>query len=145
MSGITVSIDIPAPPREVWDDVADLASHVEWMADAHRVEFLTEAHSGVGTRMEVETRFGPLRTTDIMQITGWEAPTTMAVTHQGLFTGTGEFRLEERYGGTRFTWTEQIEFPWFFGGSLGAWIAKPVFRWVWRRNLSRLRARFKSP
>ena len=80
-----------------------------------------------------------------MVFTAWDEPTRMAVRHTGLFTGTGEFTLEEAGAeATRITWREEIVFPWYFGGPLGAWAARPIFRWVWRRNLRRLRDRVTS-
>ncbi len=140
---VVVQIEIPAPIERVWEEAADVASHVEWMADAHRLDFLSGQTEGVGTRVEVETRFGPLRTTDVMEFTAWDPPRRMAVRHQGLFTGTGEFLFEPTGpGATTMTWQERIDFPWFFGGKLGAWAARPVFGWVWRRNLRRFRERF---
>lgn len=146
MTPLTVSVLIPAPPERVWEDVSDLASHREWMTDARSIEFPDGTRRGVGTRMAVETRFGPLRTTDLMEVTAWETGRRIAVVHRGLFTGHGEFRLEAAdAGGTRFTWSERIEFPWFFGGRLGARLARPVLRWVWSRNLDRLRDRFTTP
>ena len=143
--GVVVSIEIPAPRDRVWSEVTRLADHVEWMADAESIEFVGDQTEGAGTRMRVATAFGPLRTTDLMEFTAWEPPHRMAVGHEGLFTGTGEFLLEEAGPeATRFTWREHIVFPWFFGGPVGAWMARPVFRWVWRRNLHRLRARFTT-
>jgi hypothetical protein len=116
------------------------------MADAHSIEFPGGTHRGVGTRMEVETRFGPLRTTDLMEVTAWEPGRRIVVDHRGLFTGRGEFLLEpDDAGSTRFTWTEHIEFPWYFGGRAGALLARPIFRRVWSRNLNRLRNRFTTP
>jgi carbon monoxide dehydrogenase subunit G len=115
------------------------------MADARSIEFLSGSRSGPGTRMAVDTRFGPLRTRDVIEITGWEPERRIAVRHRGLFTGAGEFRLEDHDGGTRFTWTEEIRFPWWLGGRLGALAARPLFGWVWRRNLGRLRSRLSSP
>ena len=141
---VIVSVDLPAPPDEVWEEVARLEDHVEWMADAERIDFVGEQQRGTGTRMEVETRFGPLRTTDVMEVTEWVPGERMAVVHRGLFTGEGAFTLTPQEGGTRFTWTERIFFPWFFGGPIGAWFARPVFGWVWRRNLRRLRERFTA-
>jgi carbon monoxide dehydrogenase subunit G len=142
---ITVRLCIPASLEAVWDELADLSSHVEWMADAHALRFLTDRRSGVGTRLEVDTRFGPLRTTDVMEFTEWDPPHRMAVRHEGLFTGVGEFTLTADGDATALRWREQISFPWYFGGGLGAWAAQPVFRWVWRRNLRRLRERLISP
>ena len=146
MSGVTVSVDLDASPEEVWADIEQIDKHVEWMADAESITFVTDERRGAGVKAEVATRFGPLRTTDVMEFTAWEPPHRMAVRHVGLFTGTGAFTLTETTPGrTRFTWSETIVFPWFFGGPIGAWFARPVFRWVWRRNLSRLQARFNAP
>jgi len=144
MSHIAVSTHIAASRDQVWEEVANLENHIEWIADAHAIEFLTEMHSGVGTRMEVETRFGSFRTTDVMEITAWDEGERMAATHQGRFTGQGAFTLEPEDGGTRCSWTEEIRFPWFFGGPIGAWAARPIFSWVWRHNLRRLRSGFSA-
>ena len=59
MARITQSIDIDAPLDVVWNEAADLPSHVDWMADAESIEFQTEQRSGVGTVMKVETVVGP--------------------------------------------------------------------------------------
>ena len=69
---IEITTTIPAPLETVWSDVSRLDTHVEWMADASRIDFPDGRRSGTGTRMEVETRVGPLRTTDVMEITEWE-------------------------------------------------------------------------
>jgi uncharacterized protein YndB with AHSA1/START domain len=140
---IEITTTIPAPLETVWSDVSRLDTHVEWMADASRIDFPDGRRSGTGTRMEVETRVGPLRTTDVMEITAWEPLHRIAVHHRGLVTGSGEFVLEPIDSqSTRFTWRESLRLPWFFGGPLGAIVARPLLQAVWRRNLKRLRARF---
>ena len=145
MSDVVVSIDIDAPRQQVWDDVARLDTHVEWMADADRIDFLTPYTSGPGVAMEVATSFGPFRTKDRMEVVAWVPPERIEVVHVGLFTGRGAFELASLSATrTRFTWQETIRFPWYFGGRIGASVARPVFRWVWRRNLRRLAARFSD-
>jgi carbon monoxide dehydrogenase subunit G len=141
---VTVSIEkvIDAPLQRVWDDVADLASHVEWMADAESITFLTDQRSGAGTTMEVLTRVGPLKTTDIMEFTEWEPPHRMAIRHKGLITGIGSFNLESDGDATRFIWAEDLSFPWYLCGTITATIAAPVLKLIWRRNLKALAARF---
>jgi len=142
---VIVSVDIAAPLDAVWAEAADLASHVEWMADAETIEFLTESRSGVGTRMAVETKVGPLTTTDIIEVTEWVESQTIGVIHSGVVTGTGAFMLEQLNADTtRFTWREQLSLPWFFGGPIGGIVARPIFGWIWRRNLSRLKARLET-
>ena len=137
--GATVAVLIDAPLERVWAAVADLASHVDWMADAERIDLTGPQHEGVGTLMKVLTRIGPLTTTDVMEVTVWEPPRRIAVAHKGLVSGTGEFRLDPVAGGVVVTWAEQLDFPWQFGGLLGAALTRPLFRWIWKGNLKRLR------
>ena len=139
---IEVSVDLPQPPSVVWADVERLETHVEWMADAESIEFDGELRRGEGTVMNVLTKVGPLQTTDVIRVVGWDPPRKIAVHHEGVVTGTGEFELEPIATGTRFTWREQLDLPWFFGGRFGAIVAEPVLAWVWRRNLARLASRF---
>jgi carbon monoxide dehydrogenase subunit G len=142
---VRVSIDIPAPRQAVWDEVAIIERHVEWMVDAERIDFLTDEHTGRGTEIAVVTRVGPFRTTDHMTFTEWQPPATMAVEHRGLFTGFGRFSLESLGPRlTRFSWEEVIRFPWYLGGPLAAFVAQPILRRIWRHNLERLAGRFSA-
>lgn len=144
---IKVRTTLAAPPEHVWADLADIAGHVDWMHDAVAIRFVDDRTSGVGTRFECDTRVGPFRTTDVMEITEWKPGKAMGVQHTGLVTGKGRFTLRKaRGGGTRFTWSERIRFPWLLGGPITAIAAKPVLHWVWKRNLRDLAARFeRSP
>ena len=138
MSRIKIHTTIDAPPATVWARLADIADHVSWMADAAAIRFTGERRSGVGTRFECDTRVGPLRTTDVMEVTEWRERRAMGVRHDGLVTGTGRFLLRRaRRGRTRLTWAEDLRFPWWLGGPVGAIAAAPVLRAVWRGNLRR--------
>lgn len=141
MVGIMVATIIPAAPAAVWDELAALERHAEWMAEAERIEFTGEQRSGVGTGMEVVTRVGPLRTVDRMVVDRWEEGRVIGVIHRGLVAGEGLFTLEAVAAGCRLTWQEHLRFPWFLGGRLGAWLAKPVLRRIWAANLDRLAQR----
>lgn len=145
MKPIRVAVEVPLPPEVVWAELERLEDHPRWMADAIAVEFEDERRRGVGTRIRVATRIGPLRTTDVMEFTEWDSPVAMGVTHQGLFKGTGRFSLEPIDRGTRFTWTETVRFPWFLAGPIGAWAARPILTRVWRGNLRRLQFRLTDP
>lgn len=144
---VVVSVTIPAPPDEVWDDIADIASHSEWMTDAESIRFLSTGRAGTGTRIEVATRVGPFRLRDVMEFTTWDPPHTMGIRHQGLVSGTGTFTLvgDDSPGGaqTRFLWEERLRFPWYLGGRLTAHAAVPVLGYIWKRNLDHLAARFE--
>ena len=142
---VVVSTIIERSPEEVWADVRDIDSHVTWMQDAAEIRFLTTHREGTGTRFECDTKVGPLSLTDVMEITAWEDERRMGVRHVGLVEGTGEFTLMELPGDrTEFRWEEDLSFPWFMGGPIGAFFARPVLRWIWRRNLARLKARIEA-
>ncbi len=139
---IQVAIDIDAPIDTVWDDLAQLETHSEWMRDADSIEFVGEQRQGVGTKIRVPTRIGPLRTVDEIEFTSWEPPTLMAISHRGLFTGTGDISLRTTAAGTIVTWREEVQFPLRFAGPLGEFVAAPILRLVWKSNLKRLAGRF---
>ena len=142
MAAITVSADYAVTPEQLWATLEPIERHVEWMADAESIEFLTAAHRGVGTRFVCVTKVGPIRLRDVLEITAWEQGRLMGVRHDGLVTGTGRFTLEplDDDRRTRFTWREELTFPWWLGGPVGERIGgQAVMRRIWRGNLERLR------
>ena len=140
---VTVSIDIDAPVDEVWADVADMASHAEWMADAESISFAGERRSGVGAVLIVPTRVGPLTTEDWIIVTEWVERERMGVIHVGIVSGVGAFTLHDLGGGrTRFVWDEDLVLPLTLGGPIGEVFAKPIVTAIWKGNLRRLAARF---
>ncbi|MBT8199750.1 MAG: SRPBCC family protein [Acidimicrobiia bacterium] len=137
---VSVSVPLQVSIGEAWEKLSDLEDHVNWMADAERIDFEGELRSGPGVTMHVLTRIGPFSTTDVIKVVEWEPPRLIRVDHTGLFTGHGAFHLAPMGdSATLFTWEEEILFPWYLGGPIGAGFAKPVLTLVWKRNLSRLR------
>jgi Polyketide cyclase / dehydrase and lipid transport len=123
----------------VWARLADIADHVQWMADARAIRFTGERCSGAGTRFECDTRIGPLRTTDVMEVTEWREGRSLGVRHTGIVSGAGRFVLGGAGPGrTRITWDERLRFPWWLGGPATGLVAAPVLRRMWRGNLRRL-------
>lgn len=140
---VVVATTINVTPDQLWATLEPIETHVEWMADAESIEFLTEQRRGVGTRFECLTKVGPIRLRDIMEITAWEPAQRMGVRHHGIVTGVGEFTLGPADDGraTRFTWEESLVLRWWFGGALGErLVLRHVMGAIWRRNLRRLKA-----
>lgn len=154
MSDVTVSIDLDASPSQVWQIVEPIERHVDWMADAVAIRFETEQERGVGTKFLCDTKVGPIRLTDKMEITQWQPALdagdghtavdgVMGVSHTGIVTGSGVFTIEPLAGGrrTKFTWSEDLDFPWYLGGRLGEVIGgRFVLGFIWKRNLRALEA-----
>ena len=146
MARLRVRVLLDASPAEVWADVRRIATHPEWMQDAVAIRFTGDRTEGEGTTFDCDTKVGPFRLTDRMEITSWVPEREMGVRHVGLVTGTGRFTLRpRRRGRTRFTWSETLVFPWWMGGPIGAWAAVPVLTLVWRRSMRNLAARHRRP
>ena len=138
---ISLTAVFDAPLERVWAELADLASHAEWMSDAGYVEFLSESRQGVGTLIRAATEVGPIRLEDTMKVTEWEEGRRITVDHVGLVGGSGTFQIRPVDGKTELRWVETLIFPWWLGGSITAWVARLVLSRIWRGSLENLRAR----
>jgi carbon monoxide dehydrogenase subunit G len=141
MPSITVSTEIDATVDHVWNIVEPIETHVQWMHDAQAIRFTGEQQRGVGTKFVCDTKVGPFRLQDKMDITEWSPPHVMGVRHEGLVTGNGRFELTaiDHDRRTRFTWSETLRFPWWMGGPVGAAVGAKLLAAIWRRNLRLLR------
>jgi len=144
---LSVSGDAAAPYERVWDLLTDWDRHDEWM-------FATTAigGSGTGARLEARTAVGPIGFTDSMVITGWYPPRNgragrCVVRHTGkLIKGVGGFEVRPLDdGGSRVTWTEDVDLPLGVLGEIG-WVgAEPAIRAVLRVSLWRLARLAEAP
>jgi len=148
MSEIRVAIEIDATPARVWEVVEPVENHVDWMHDAVAIRFTGEQTRGVGTEFLCDNKVGPIKLVDRMEITEWVPGEVMGVRHIGLVTGSGRFTLEpiDLDRRTRFVWQEELTFPWWLGGPVGAYIGgKVVLRAIWNRNLRGLKQLVEQP
>ena len=138
MASITVVARYPVGPALVWRELRAIDRHVQWMSDAVAITFDSEQREGVGTSFRCTTKVGPFVTHDRMKITVWRENATMGVEHAGLIRGRGVFELRADGTETVVTWREDLYFPWWALGPLGAFVARPVLRAIWTRNLRTL-------
>jgi hypothetical protein len=110
----TAVVDTPAPPERTWKAVTDWPSHGRW-TPLTRVRVLTPAASGVGARFVGRTGIGPLAFDDPMEVVEWREPFDGVPGHcrvvkQGrVVLGEAWFDVSQRPGGSRVSWTEDIE------------------------------------
>ena len=144
MPELTVSVDVEAPPQQVWRALVDWERQGEWMpmtdvrvvgGDRHREGGHVEARTGLpvgGGR-----HLGVL---DSLEITGWYPPHRVEVLHTGrVVRGPGIFEVRSRAAGATVIWTELLDLPL---GALGraAWpVIKPVAAFVLHLGLNRFR------
>jgi carbon monoxide dehydrogenase subunit G len=138
------SIEIGAPPADVWAELERLEDHVEWMADAASLTFTTAHTRGIGVAFDCLTKVGPFTLVDAMTVTEWEPGRALAVRHVGIVTGTGRFSIEPVGADrSRLTWSEDLRTPWWMGGRPGWAVAGRVMAHIWSGNLRRLAARIE--
>ncbi len=138
MALIEVAARYPVAPDVVWNELRHLERHGQWMSDAVAMVFATDQREGVGTSFRCTTRVGPFTTQDLMTITEWVDGATMDVQHSGLVSGRGSFVLKPEGFGSSLSWSESLHFPWWALGPIGAYLASPVLKRLWARNLRTL-------
>lgn len=138
---VEASVDIDATTTEAWRRLEVIERHTEWMSDAVALTFTGDLTRGVGTRFVCDTRVGPFRLSDEMEIVSWIRGVEMGVVHRGAVIGSGTFRLDPIDLGRRcrLTWSESLSFPWWMGGPVGATLGRRWLRRIWRRNLRTFR------
>jgi uncharacterized protein YndB with AHSA1/START domain len=164
MPTIVRHIRIAASPEHVWRVLVDVQGQPRWMRDLRSVRMLSEGPLAVGTRMIGEVHMFGLTQADPVEVTALEPPRRYAVAHQGGFTGHGEFLLRGLDDGaaTHVRWLERLDptpaalplvprlsgLP-IVGGLVDALATRavellgplfvPVFTWVFREDLRRLK------
>jgi hypothetical protein len=114
VASFTAVVDTTAPPERTWKALTDWPSHGRW-TPLTRVRVLTPVASGVGARFVGRTGVGPLAFEDPMEVVEWREPAPGVPAHcrvvkQGrVVLGQAWFDVTERPGGSRVTWTEDIE------------------------------------
>ena len=134
---VVSEVEIAAPPDAVWAVLADIESQPEWMHDLKRVEIITGAPIGVGTRAVGTVRILGITVDDPVEITAFEPPTRYAIAHEGLFSGTGTIELSPTATGTHVRWTEVLVPPVL--PHLGALVQRPILGTVFQADSERLR------
>ncbi|NYJ06503.1 SRPBCC family protein [Petropleomorpha daqingensis] len=141
MPEIRESIDVDAPPEQVWAALTDWTAQGRWIL-ATDVRPVVGPSRGVGGRLVAITGLPlgdrRLGVVDTMEITRWEPPSRLDVLHTGrVVRGTGTFEIRPREGGSTFTWSEQVELPLGALGRLGWPAAEPLVRAGYRYSLRR--------
>jgi uncharacterized protein YndB with AHSA1/START domain len=138
---VVTSVELPCPIEEAWAVLVAWERQAGWLLDADRVQVVSSAREGVGVRLAVRTRlFGVPAFTEPIEVTGWEPPHRLTIRHGGPVAGEGAWELAAVPGGTRFTWTEEVELAVpVLGGAAGR-IYAPLLRVLMRRALAGLRA-----
>lgn len=139
------SIILPVDTEEAWRVLLDWERQADWMKDAAWVRVVGSQREGVGTKIRVKTMlYGVPAFVEPMEVLAWEPPTRLRMRHGSIVKGTGEWTLAPAEGGTRFTWSEDVELNVPLVGGTAARIYSGFMRKLMRGSLAGLRAMLTS-
>ena len=140
-----LKIVINKDQQSVFDYIADIKSHVGWMADAKSIELISGEANRVGSKYICDTKVGPLSTLDNFEILKYENPTMIEIFHFGKVSGSGFFHINKiDENNTEFVWEEHLQFPWYMGSIVGKKIAMVLLHNIWRKNLETLKNQIEN-
>ena len=120
---IQKTIEITAPPERIWPFFVEPDKVLRWYSTLRKFEYTGDLRSGVGTPLYIEEQaVGPVMTLHF-EVTEWKENHKLAlrmVAGSSVKSYAQEWSLEPTPSGSRFTFMEEIEFPYgVFGKLLG--------------------------
>ena len=115
------AIDITAPPERIWPFFVEPEKVLQWYSTFKRFDYTSNQHSGVGTPIYIEEQaVGPMMKLHF-ECTEWKENEKLAlqmVSGSGVKSYKQVWSLERIPSGSRFTFMEEIEFPYGIIGKL---------------------------
>jgi len=115
------SIEITAPPEEVWCSLVTPEKILKWWITLERFEYTSDQRDGVGTPFYIEEKVtGPLMRLNL-RVTEWLRNKRLAFSMtSGDFVKAYEqvWTIEGTPSGSRFTLAEEVELPYGIAGKL---------------------------
>jgi uncharacterized protein YndB with AHSA1/START domain len=137
---VEVGVTLPVPRDTAWSILTRWEEQARWMKDADRVDVLTGHREGLGVRLAVRTRvFNVPAFTEELEVTAWEPPERLEITHRSFLRGRGVWTFEEVAAGTTFAWLEDLALPVPVLGELALLGYRPFLRHLMRGALDGLR------
>lgn len=131
MGTVTVSIDIAAPPEQVFDAVAHIENFQQVVEDIVNVEFVSEVRRGVGARFRETRNMNGRQATSTLEVTEYEAPTHVRlVSDEGGSVWDSVFRVAPKGEGSELT-LEMEDRPY----KLAARLMNPMIRGMIRKAI----------
>jgi uncharacterized membrane protein len=134
---------VAAPPKLVWDQLADPGNYLHFMSGITRWEVAGDRHSGLGARYRMLIRVGSAEVGGLIEIVEWNVERDMAWSSVTGVDQRGRWRLREGSGGlTRV----ELRFSYGVAGSglsgiVAERVAAPALSRHLRRSLDQLKRR----
>ena len=130
-----MSIKIEALPEVVWQYLVDWEHLDRWMLEGKGFKVTSDHREGVGVTAEATIRIAGVTTTDPVEVTRWEPPEALEITHKGWVAGKGLMLCKPAPWGTFLYWRETLHPPLWIPGAVGLRLFKPILRRTFERDL----------
>ena len=135
------SIVISAPPKQVWDYLAEPKNYLHFMSGVTRWEVAGEKRNGLGARYRMLLRVGSAEVGGLIEMVEWSEPSDMAWSSVMGVDQRGRWRLREcGEGRTR------VHLRYAYGvagagisGMIAELVARPTLKSHLRRSLGQLK------
>ena len=121
------SIEIAAPPQAIWPFLIEPEKVLQWCITFRKFEFTSDQRSGVGTPLYIEENAGAGLTKMQFEVTEWKENEKLAlrmVSGASYKAYDQHMSLEPTPLGSRFTYMEELIFPYGIIGKLIGLIAQ---------------------
>jgi uncharacterized membrane protein len=136
---IEMSTRIEAPPEVVWPYLVDWENLDTWMLEGKGFKVTSPHREGLGVTAEATIRVAGISTTDPVEVTRWEPPEVLEISHQGWVAGTGLMLCRAAPWGTFLYWKEILHPPMGLPGAIGLRLFKPILLRTFERDLRLLK------
>lgn len=134
------AILIDAPREEVWRVLADPARAPDWVYGVRRVEFVTDARTGVGAAWRQVNVHGPAVVVHLNEVTVARAPERYVVESGSKPHVEVAHTLDDERGRTRLTIEMDYDLPYGpLGGGVAAVVGDEIGRVAVRRSAENLK------
>jgi len=121
---LSKSIVVSAPPRVVWDYLAELDNYMQFMSGVTRWDNEGDVATGLGARRRVLIRVGSAEVGGLIEMVEWDEPNDMAWSSVTGIDQRVRFRL--RPAGSSSTRVELRYAYGVAGGGITGWISEQV-------------------
>ena len=136
---------LPVSPDEAWRALLRWEDQTRWIRDTVSVRVLSPHREGVGVRIAVKSRVYDVPLfTEVLEVTRWEPPHVLEMTHRSFIRGVGTWALEPDGAGARFRWSEDLALPIPVLSELALLVYRPYLRRLMRGGLRDLSASLRS-
>ena len=134
------SIEIAAPPENIWPYLVEPEKIMQWFTLLRKFEYTSKQCSGVGATFYYEEKSGPMLMKFNFRITEWVENKRLAfvMTSGSLKRDDVIWRIESIPNGSICTINEDVEMPWGFIGKVldSLFVAKSVGKHVEEMQLN---------